>query len=55
MFILTCALLASAILLRRMPLMALAATLAALAATSLGPKTDTGKCPAGRGRLRSGP
>ena len=54
--VLTCALLASAVLLRRMPLMALAVTLAGLAATSLGP-TDrgTGECPAGRGRLRSGP
>jgi signal transduction histidine kinase len=40
MFILTCALLASAVLLRRMPLMALAVTLAGLAATSLGPKTE---------------
>ena len=35
MLILTCALLASAVLLRRMPLMALAVTLAGLAATSL--------------------
>jgi signal transduction histidine kinase len=40
MFILTCALLASAVLLRRMPLMALAVTLAGLAATGLGPKTE---------------
>jgi signal transduction histidine kinase len=40
MFIITCALLASAVLLRRMPLMALAVTLAGLAATSLGPKTE---------------
>src|SRR6266516_4401802 len=40
MFILTCALLASAVLLRRMPLMALAVTLAGLVATSLGPKTE---------------
>jgi signal transduction histidine kinase len=40
MFILTCALMASAVLLRRMPLMALAVTLAGLAATSLGPKTE---------------
>jgi hypothetical protein len=40
MFILTCALLASAILLRRMPLMVLAVTLAGLAATGLGPKTE---------------
>jgi signal transduction histidine kinase len=40
MFILTCALLASAALLRRMPLMALAVTLAGLAATSLGPETE---------------
>ena len=40
MFILTCALLASAVLLRRMPLMALVVTLAGLAATSLGPRTE---------------
>ena len=40
MFILFCALLASAVLLRRMPLMALAVTLAGFAATSLGPKTE---------------
>ena len=40
MFILTCALLVSAVLLRRMPLMALAVTLAGLAATSLGPTTE---------------
>jgi signal transduction histidine kinase len=40
MFFLTCAVLASAVLLRRMPLMALAVTLAGLAATSLGPKTE---------------
>jgi len=40
MFFLTCALLASAVLLRRMPLMALAVTLAGLAATSLGPTTE---------------
>jgi signal transduction histidine kinase len=37
---LICALLASAILLRRMPLMALALTLAGLVATSLAPKTE---------------
>ena len=37
---LICALLASAILLRRMPLMALALTLAGLAVTSLAPKTE---------------
>ena len=38
---LTCALLASAVLLRRMPLVALAVTLAGLAATSLAPaKTE---------------
>ena len=40
MFLLTCALLASAVLLRRMPLMALAVTLAGLAAASLGPATE---------------
>ena len=38
---LICALLASALLLRRMPLMALALTLAGLAAVSLAPKTET--------------
>ena len=36
-----CALLASAVLLRRMPLLALALTLAALVAISLAPKTQT--------------
>ena len=52
----TCALLASALLLRRMPLIALAVTLAGSVAPSLAPKTrDAGERPAGRGRLRSGP
>jgi ABC-type Mn2+/Zn2+ transport system permease subunit len=36
-----CALLASAVLLRRMPLLALAVTLAGLVAVSLAPKTET--------------
>jgi signal transduction histidine kinase len=40
MFVITCALLASAVLLRRMPLLALAVTLAGLAAASLAPKTE---------------
>ncbi|MFY9928489.1 MAG: hypothetical protein WAK82_10835, partial [Streptosporangiaceae bacterium] len=40
MLLIFCALLASAVLLRRMPLMALAVTLAGLAATSLAPKTE---------------
>jgi len=40
MFILFCSLLASAVVLRRMPLMTLAVTLAGFAATSLGPKTE---------------
>jgi signal transduction histidine kinase len=40
MFLLTCALLASAVLLRRVPLLALAVTLAGLGAASLGPATE---------------
>jgi hypothetical protein len=56
MFLLTCALLASAVLLRRVPLLALAVTLAGLAASSLGGgHRSTGERLAGRGRLRGGP
>jgi signal transduction histidine kinase len=40
MFMIICALLASAVLLRRMPLLALAVTLAGLVAASLAPKTE---------------